>query len=278
MTLSMFILWFSLKKDERIQMMYNRLVKVELQKGNVRRGRLLLRIIRNIFQPWLPGKGYMEKWERHLIQAGGFGGGWTAEEFFILRILMGAGLGFLIYGMSGNLRDSLFFSLVGFFFPAFVVWLKIKKRRKEALASLRQLLKVMLVLIEQNAHLREALEKAGKEVPGSLGEVLTKASEWLKRGESIPETFTWIKNQFGLDELDEFCMSMILAVRNGTPVVAVIREQIRTLDEDTEERVEEGIQNAQLKVSFSIMFFFFFPFFFTAVVAGALSLMIMVKS
>lgn len=272
LSIQLFFLWIVFRRDERIEMMYHRIVGVEREKQEQKNSvKLFVRIFRNLLWPILPGQRYMQKWNQKLTMAG-LRDKWSADEFFVYRLFF-VFIGFFIAYITNNqVLDYVVFGSGGYFLPAAGVYQKIHARSVKARVELRQMLKIMEVQLERGIQLRRSIQVVSQELQGPLGEALRRTYQMLER-DTIKETFTWLKNQFSLHELQKFCILVILGTENGTKVLDIVREQIRFMDDQLNNRVENAIENIKLKITFIILGFNILPFLITGLVGMALNIM-----
>jgi Flp pilus assembly protein TadB len=278
LALSFFSLWVVFRKSEKIEAFYEKVIGQELSREDIRGGkgkvRLFIRIMINLL-PFSPSEEYLGYWKRKLMQAG-YPDGWqSGMEFFILR-LFHAGIGLLLASFSGHgFQDYLVLGSLGFYFPAAVIRAKILHRRKRAKPSFRKMLKLLEVNLEQGTDLKESIQIASKAIESPLCEVFQSANRRMEEDEMA--AFAWLSDQFDFPELKKFCILVSIAQANGTPILEVVREMIKNMDERVQNDIDAAIGSAKLKITFSMIFLTVLPFSFAVLFVMGITLVNMFK-
>jgi tight adherence protein C len=231
-------------------------------------------LIRRIFYPvWrefkrsftrrMPGEK-IAKLEIKLLQAGSpFG--MTPVEFRLLQISLFLLLpiigGMYAYMLGAGIGSIILFSLIGIIvsvvLPHYYIKLKIKKRSKQALRELPDILDLLTVSLEAGLGFDAALSKLITKKSGVLTSEFHRCLEEIRLGKTRRESLNGVRERLVVDEINVLISSILQAEKLGIGMVQVLRVQSQEVREQRKQRAEEEAMKAPIKMLFPLVLFIF---------------------
>ena len=216
-------------------------------------GRLTENVNGSAVLPSLPGwlVGLRQGYERDLRRAGG---GKTLQRWLGEKALLAVAAPFVVlapYGAAtGRLPTPilvLLLAVAGFFVPDLLLRGEVRRRREAIFLDLPEAIAVLSLSLGAGQSLRQALELAGRDCGGPLGQDLEKALTLARReqGLSEREALVRVAREAGEPTLTRFCE--LLAVKES-PYLDFLRQQAREARAEQARYLERAADRAYLSM------------------------------
>jgi tight adherence protein C len=187
--------------------------------------------------------------ERDLRRAGG---GKTLARFLGEKALLALAtplVPLLPYAAAvGRLPSAgvvLLFVLAGFFVPDLLLRAEVRRRREAIFLDLPEAIAVLALALRAGQSLRQALELAGRDTAGPLGEELQRALSLARRGRGLGEreALVWVAREAGEPTFARF--AELLAAKES-PYLEFLRQQAREARAEQNRYLERAADRAYL--------------------------------
>jgi tight adherence protein C len=176
----------------------------------------------------------------------------------ILHLGIGGNLGFIMLGLFAAL-----------FLPHYYIRMKIKRRSKQGLRELPDVLDLLTVSLEAGLGFDAALSKLVSKKEGVLTQEFHRCLEEIRLGKTRREALLGVRERLVLDEMRVFISSILQAEKLGIGMVQVMRVQSHEVREQRKQRAEEAAMKAPIKMLFPLVLFIF-PSLFIVLLGPAL--------
>lgn len=227
------------------------------------------------FERRLPGQKEA-KIELKLLQAGR-PLNMSAVDFRILQIslflalptLSGLYATILGLGIGGKLIFIILGLFIALFAPHYYIQMKIKRRSKQGLKELPDVLDLLTVSLEAGLGFDAAISKLVSKKDGVLTQEFQRCLEEIRLGKTRREALIGVRERLVLDEMRIFISSILQAEKLGIGMVQVMRVQSHEVREQRKQRAEEAAMKAPIKMLFPLVLFIF-PSLFIVLLGPAL--------
>ncbi|HZG58590.1 type II secretion system F family protein [Paenibacillus sp.] len=190
----------------------------------------------------------------------------TPVEFRLLQLaamvavpgLTGAYAWFLLRGGFGTTALlTMLGALAAWRLPYLYLGGKAKKRAKQALRELPDVLDLLTVSLEAGLGFDAALGKLVSKKSGVLADEFYRCLEEIRLGRTRREALLGLRERVGLDEMRTLVSSILQAEKLGIGLVQVLRVQSAELRDRRKQRAEEAAMKAPIKMLFPLVLFVF---------------------
>lgn len=210
---------------------------------------------------WFP-LANIEMLERQIIWAGKpFG---INPELFIGLKFVAAFLG-VILGSALMLAGfpSIFViavAMVAYFIPDYFLRAAIEQRQKSIRKELPMMLDFLSTSLRAGVELVPALNTVGNQLSGALGEELRKASREIATGKPRAQALKDMAKRTGVDEVDRFVQTLVVAEERGVENFAVIVDELaKDIRTSRLRKAEEEARKLSTKIVAPLILCIFLP-------------------
>jgi tight adherence protein C len=214
-----------------------------------------------------------------LIQAG-YPNAAAVPMYLGLRVavpaLMGMGTALLLpamgYSAPKTLIMSIYFGIMGYVLPSWLVGRRLRKRQKEMQKALPDALDMLVVSVEAGLGLNQALVRVSEEIyriSPVLSEQLALVNLEIRAGTSREEALRNLAERTGLQDISSLVGMLIQTDRFGTSVAQALRVHSETMRTKRRQRAEEAAAKTTIKMVFPLVFCIF-PALFVVILGPAL--------
>lgn len=206
----------------------------------------------------------LEDITRRLNYAGGVRG-LTPEDFYSLKLMSAA----LVFGVVSSVMIvgtgwrgmgmGIAAGAAGYLLPDFWLNGKVAKRRREIETALLGYTDMLAVACDAGLSLHEAVERVSDYVDNTLGEEMRRTIKEVTMGRPMAEAFLALGERNGVDDLHLLASALAQAVRHGTPIARVLKDQANQLRTLRRTRAQEMAQKAGAKMLVPVVMFMFVP-------------------
>jgi tight adherence protein C len=189
--------------------------------------------------------------------------------FFVVPALAGLYAAVLHLGIGGKLGFIILGLFVALFLPHYYIQLKIKRRSKQGLRELPDVLDLLTVSLEAGLGFDAALSKLVSKKNGVLTQEFQRCLEEIRLGKTRREALLGVRERLVMDEIRTFISSILQAEKLGIGMVQVMRVQSHEVREQRKQRAEEAAMKAPIKMLFPLVLFIF-PSLFIVLLGPAL--------
>jgi tight adherence protein C len=184
----------------------------------------------------------------------------TAWLFFAL----GAGT-----STSLAILAALFFALIGWFAPGFVVQRRAESRIHKIDRGMPELIDLLVVSVEAGLSLSAALQLAGERMKGPLGEELRIVLQEQRMGLSPVQALENMVGRCPTPAVESFARAMMQGQVLGVSIGQILRNLAIEMRKRRRALVEQQAQKAPIKMLFPLVFMIF-PALFVVILGPAL--------
>jgi tight adherence protein C len=194
---------------------------------------------------------------------------------------------YFLYGASHKLvlphvmPVSLVLAVLGFFLPDFLLRYRVKRRQREILNALPDVLDMLMVCVESGMGFDAAVARVA-EAPetrsGPLHQEMMRMHLETRAGRPRSETLRALGERTGVQEVKSMVSAFIQTDRMGTSLGKTLRVHADAARVQRRHRAEERAHLAPLKMLFPTVFFLFPAFFLVTLAPSLLGLMKLMKS
>lgn len=224
----------------------------------------------------LTPKGWVDKTELRLTQAGS---ATSADRFLAFRLALGLGglgLGAALVGKFGSSPRLLFLvaSLVvaGYGLPGLALRSQIKERGRLIGTALPAVMDQITISVEAGLGFEAALARAARSGSGPLNQELARMLQEIKIGMPRAQALRDLAARVDLPELRHFAFAVIQAETYGMPIADVLRVQASELRVRRRQRAEEQAMKLPVKILFPLVLCIFPTMFIVLVGPAAIQL------
>ncbi|MGD0272658.1 MAG: type II secretion system F family protein [Gaiellaceae bacterium] len=199
----------------------------------------------------------------------------SAEAFLAAKGLCG-GAGFLlglalgsVTGGSAIVLYPACFSAVGYIAPGYIVNVRARHRREEAVAQLPDALDLMAVSVEAGLSFDSAINKLTDHMQGPLIEEFELMLGEMRVGSSRPDALKKMGQRLETPEMSSFVRSLIQADQLGISLGRILRVQATDTRLKRQAAAEEKAAKAPIKMLFPTVLFIF-PAMFLVILGPAM--------
>ena len=214
-----------------------------------------------------------------LIQAG-YPNAAAVPMYLGLRVavpaLMGMGAAIVLptlgYSAPKTLIMSIYFGIMGYVLPSWMVGRRVRKRQKEMQKALPDALDLLVVSVEAGLGLNQALVRVSEEIyriSPVLSEQLALVNLEIRAGTSREEALRNLAERTGLQDISSLVGMLIQTDRFGTSVAQALRVHSETMRTKRRQRAEEAAAKTTIKMVFPLVFCIF-PALFVVILGPAL--------
>ncbi|MGD0167359.1 MAG: type II secretion system F family protein [Gaiellaceae bacterium] len=200
----------------------------------------------------------------------------VAPEAFLAAkgLCGGAGLllGLLLGSVSGGsavVFYPLCFGAVGYIAPGYVVTVRARHRREEAVSQLPDALDLLAVSVEAGLSFDSAINKLTEHMQGPLIEEFELMLGEMRVGSSRPEALKKLGQRLDTPEMSAFVRSLIQADQLGISLGRILRVQATDTRLKRQAAAEEKASKAPIKMLFPTVLFIF-PAMFLVILGPAM--------
>lgn len=223
----------------------------------------MLRKLTTFFSRFAPSKG-MEKVQQQLLEAGS-PAGLGPREFFGVRLLMGLGLGgvmFLLFLLSGGGLLQLVglpaaVGLVGYLLPSFWLGGKVRQRKTEIIRALPDAIDLLTISVEAGLGFDPALGRVVEKWDNALTREFGRMQSEIRVGAARREAMREMATRVNVDDLNVFVSAIVQADQLGVSISQVLRVQSQQMRMRRRQRAEEQAHKAPVKMIFPMVFLIF---------------------
>ena len=213
-----------------------------------------------------------------LIQAGHPGAA-AVPMYLGSRVALPAALGMgaailmptLGYSAPATLIMAMYFAIMGYILPSFMVGQRVKRRRKEMQKALPDALDMLVVSVEAGLGLNQALVRVSEEIDRLspvLSEQLGLVNLEIRAGTPRDEALRNLSDRTGLQDISSLVGMLIQTDRFGTSVAQALRVHAETMRLKRRQRAEEAAAKTTIKMIFPLVFCIF-PALFVVILGPA---------
>lgn len=217
-------------------------------------------------------KEFKAVFEKKVIKAGNpfnlYMKDWINIQVIIVLVLpfITAGIGYYI---KMDVRSIVFIGLIevclGLLFPNLVLNKQIKKRQKQILNALPDVLDLLTVSVEAGLGFDGALAKVTDKMPGPIAYEFENVLQEMKVGKQKRDALKDMADRVGIHDLTTFVGSIIQADQLGVSIGNVLRIQSEQMREKRRQRAKEKAMKAPVKMLIP-MVLFIFPTIFSVLI------------
>lgn len=217
-------------------------------------------------------KEFKAVFEKKVIKAGNpfnlYMKDWINIQVIIVLVLpfLTAGIGYYI---KLDVRSIVFIGLIevclGLLFPNLVLNKQIKKRQKQILNALPDVLDLLTVSVEAGLGFDGALAKVIDKMPGPIAYEFENVLQEMKVGKQKRDALKDMADRVGIHDLTTFVGSIIQADQLGVSIGNVLRIQSEQMREKRRQRAKEKAMKAPVKMLIP-MVLFIFPTIFSVLI------------
>ncbi|MGB9812383.1 MAG: type II secretion system F family protein [Thermovenabulum sp.] len=193
----------------------------------------------------------------------GFPYGLTPQSFLGIKILIAGAILILSFGLSLANVPFIFgiiLAVMGFMAPDFWLSAVIERRRKKIRKELPLMLDFLIIALKAGVELGPALEKVSEQLTGPLGEELRLTWRDIAVGKSRAVAFRNMAERIGLDEINKFVQTIIIAEERGVSNLADTLTIFNTeLNETRKRKAEEEARKVPTKILLPLIVCIFLP-------------------
>jgi tight adherence protein C len=215
---------------------------------------------------------------QRLIRAG-YPNASAVPMYMGLRVLLPAGLAFgamLLFQAAGRspastLIMTIYFGLMGYVLPSFMVGRKVKQRQKEMQKALPDALDMLVVSVEAGLGLNQAMVRVSEEIDRIspvLSEQLALVNLEIRAGTGREDALRNLAERTGLQDISSLVGMLIQTDRFGTSVAQALRVHADTMRTKRRQRAEEAAAKTTIKLIFPLVFCIF-PAMFVVILGPA---------
>ena len=199
----------------------------------------------------------------------------SAEAFLAAKgLCAGAGflLGLVLGSVTGGANVVLYpacFGAIGYIAPGYVVNVRARHRREEAVAQLPDALDLMAVSVEAGLSFDSAINKLTDHMRGPLIEEFELMLGEMRVGSSRPEALKKMSLRLETPEMSAFVRSLIQADQLGISLGRILRVQATDNRLKRQAAAEEKAAKAPIKMLFPTVLFIF-PAMFLVILGPAM--------
>ncbi|WP_231571567.1 type II secretion system F family protein [Gordoniibacillus kamchatkensis] len=153
--------------------------------------------------------------------------------------------------------------------PRWYLALRIKRRSRQALKELPDVLDLLTVSLEAGLGFDAALSKLVAKKEGALAAEFQRCLEEIRLGKTRREALLGVRERIELEEMKLLIGSILQAEKLGIGLVQVMRVQSQEVREQRKQRAEEAAMKAPIKMLFPLVLFIF-PSLFIVLLGPAL--------
>jgi tight adherence protein C len=208
------------------------------------------------------------------LHGAGLGHRLTPTTFLAVKgilSLSGAVMALLLLSAAGpqGLLFGLFFVLVGFFGPDYLVSMYARRRKEKLKAALPDALDLLAVSVEAGLGFDGAIVKLTEHMDGPLSEEFALTLSEMRIGESRGEALRRLGERVDTPEVSSFTRSIIQADQLGTSLGRILRVQAADSRLRRQATAEEKAMKAPIKMLFPTVLFIF-PAMFLVILGPAI--------
>lgn len=189
----------------------------------------------------------------------------TAAQFMLLKIAIGAVLGFAGYSVCVFfIKEQALLTLVplvgliaGIILPGRWLTGQVKKRQAQFRDALPDIMDLLVVSVEAGLGFDAALIRLYEKDKSPLMEELMRAVQDVQHGMSKREAYSNASKRCGIKEITSFLNALIQAEQLGISIKSVLKTQSEALREDRRQRAEEKALKAPVKMLVPLVIFIF---------------------
>jgi len=199
----------------------------------------------------------------------------SAEAFLAAKGLCGGAglvLGLVLGSVAGGTSIVLYpacFGAVGYIAPGYIVNVRARHRREEAVAQLPDALDLMAVSVEAGLSFDSAINKLTDHMRGPLIEEFELMLGEMRVGSSRPEALKKMSLRLETPEMSAFVRSLIQADQLGISLGRILRVQATDTRLKRQAVAEEKAAKAPIKMLFPTVLFIF-PAMFLVILGPAM--------
>lgn len=174
--------------------------------------------------------------------------------------------------MPATLLATLYFAVLGYIAPPFMLRARARKRQRELQKALPDTLDMMVVCVEAGLGLNQALMRVTREIghfSSLMAQELGVVNAEIRAGVPREEALRNVADRTGLDDMRALVTVLIQTDRFGTSVARALRVHSDTMRTKRRQRAEEIAAKTTIKLVFPLAFCIF-PSMFVVVLGPAL--------
>jgi tight adherence protein C len=205
----------------------------------------------------LSPSGRVELLSRRIVYAG-LESRWTAER--VLGWKVGAAVVIGVVGLVVHPGPApvwlwcLGWAVFGFFLPDLVLSGQADRRQSEIARDLPEALDLLAITVEAGLGLEQALQVVSVDMPGPLGDELTRLLREVELGVPRREALGALRDRTDVDELSAFVVSLVQADAMGVAVADVLKVQAVQVRLKRRQRARERAAQTPVKILFPVIF------------------------
>jgi tight adherence protein C len=202
----------------------------------------------------------VDQTEEKLLAAGS-PGRMSASDFLGLKVALAAIIGLVLFAVIGVVGGDVGTGLVvavllggiGFLAPEFWLGGRIKKRRKEIMLTLPDVLDMLTISIKAGLGFDGALAKAVEKTHGALADEFRRTLAEIRVGRSRRDALSDLVDRTEVPALTGMVGAILQAEQLGVPIARVLTVQSEQLRLERRQRAEESSAKAPIKMLFPLV-------------------------
>ncbi|WZL72726.1 type II secretion system F family protein [Clostridiaceae bacterium 35-E11] len=177
--------------------------------------------------------------------------------FILFPVLLGIGGIFFSKNISFIFLLILLGILSALFIPNYYLQIKTKKRSKQALRELPDIVDLLTVSLEAGLGFDSALSKLITKKEGILSQEFHRCLEEIRLGKTRREALKGVRDRLVVDDINLLISSILQAEKLGIGMVQILRIQSNEIRQQRKQRAEEEAMKAPIKMLFPLVIFIF---------------------
>jgi len=169
----------------------------------------------------------------------------------------------MVYGICGVGG-----AMAGYMIPDFYINKRVKRRRKEILLALPDMIDLLTVSVEAGLGFDAAIARVSSRFKGPLGEEFQRARQEVQMGRPRAEALREMARRCEVPDLTTFVSALIQANQLGVSMGQVLRVQADQMRQRRSQRAREQAQKAPVKMMIPLVLFIF-PTLFIVIMGPA---------
>jgi tight adherence protein C len=205
----------------------------------------------------LSPSGRVEILTRRIVYAG-LESKWTAER--VLGWKVGAAVvislaGFVFHaGPAPIWLWCIGWAVFGFFVPDILLSGQADRRQAAIARDLPEALDLLAITVEAGLGLEQALQVVSEDMPGPLGDELTRLLREIELGVPRRDALAALRDRTDVDELSAFVVSLVQADTMGVAIADVLKVQAVQVRLKRRQRAREKAAQTPVKILFPVIF------------------------
>lgn len=228
--------------------------------------RPMVRSIANMMMRFTPQQSMAST--QHMLDLAGNPRNWTPAEFFIIRLVLGGGLGlffFFIFTVAPGgwsplgQKLALFLGsiVLGYEVPILLLRSSIQRRQKNVLKALPDALDLLVICVEAGLGFENAMAKVNEKWDNELARAFGRVLQEIRLGKARRDALRDMAKRIEVPDLTGFVAAMVQADQLGVSIAKVLRIQADQMRLRRRQRAERLAHEAPIKMLFPMVLLIF---------------------